>query len=81
MADRERDSAELHLSATPRERATIGITAEVASDDYDESALGLTSSDYKNITLDTSIALPRNMTLYGMLSREEIESDQAGSSP
>jgi len=80
MADRTRDSARLFLSFVATDALTFGFTGEGAQDDYSDTLIGLTESNYSNVALDASLALPRNASLYLLGGRENIDSSQIGGS-
>ncbi len=79
MADRDRDSVRLQLGFQPTDILQLGFSSEYSEDEYSNSLLGLTESDYVNLTLDGSIALPANSSLYLMYSHENFSSTEVGS--
>lgn len=78
MADRTRDSARLFLSFAATDALNLGLTAEGAQDDYSQTLLGLTESNYSNLAVDASLALPGNTAVYLLGGRENIDSSQVG---
>ena len=79
MADRDRDSVRLQLGYQPMDTLQLGISSEYSEDEYKNSTLGLTDSDYINVTLDGSIVLPADSSLYLMYSHENFSSTEVGS--
>lgn len=78
MADRERDGVEVKFTGQPTDRLSLGFKVESWSDDYDNSAVGLTSGDRDAYLADISYALRRNLSLYGAFGSESIKSSQSG---
>lgn len=78
MADRDRDGIEVKVTGNPNDRLSLGLKLETWSDDYENSAVGLTSADQDVYILDASYALKDNLSLYGSLSGESIKSEQSG---
>ena len=79
MADRDRNTGRISLGFNPHERVNIELSADRSRDDYTNSALGLTESSEVAYYADTSITLTPVSNLHAFASREQIESDQAGS--
>ncbi|MFQ5587828.1 MAG: MtrB/PioB family decaheme-associated outer membrane protein [Nitrospiria bacterium] len=79
LADRKRNLVTVHIAATPMDWVTLGFTTEITTDNYNKSAVGLTDSSQRHLAVDLSFALPRNIRLYTLLSREQISSRQNGS--
>jgi MtrB/PioB family decaheme-associated outer membrane protein len=77
MADRERDGLRANISFTPTDRANIAVEYEYNDDDYNNSVLGLLTSNYQRYGLDLSLLLTERITGYIGLYNEEIDSEQA----
>jgi hypothetical protein len=78
MADRDRDGVEVRFTSQPTDRLSLGFKVETWSDDYDNSAVGLTSGDRDVYLADVSYALRRNLSFYGSFGSESIKSSQSG---
>jgi len=78
LADRDRDVIEGQLTVQPVAAWDISVSAVVAKDEYKNTLIGLTESDYISATLDTSVRIGP-VSVYGAYTREEIESKQNGS--
>jgi MtrB/PioB family decaheme-associated outer membrane protein len=78
MADRDRDGVEVRFTSQPTDRLSLGFKLETWSDDYDNSAVGLTSGDRDVYLADVSYALRRNLSFYGSFGSESIKSSQSG---
>lgn len=79
MAARERDLATGHINFTPGPAVSIGLTAQVADDEYTESLVGLTESTDTSYTADISIDAGESVNVYGFITHQTIESTQFGS--
>lgn len=79
IADRDKDTAGISLSYQPWERIDVNVTADFSDEDYTGSAVGLTSAKRATYTLDSTIQLSNDLSGYAFYSREQVESDQAGS--
>lgn len=78
LADRDRDVVEGQVTVQPIDAWDFSLSAVVAEDDYKNTLIGLTESDYVSATLDTSVRVGP-VSLYAAYTREEIESNQNGS--
>ena len=80
LADRKRTQVEARVTHSPIETLTIDFGARYALDDYSETEIGLTES--KDISYDASVSylLTEDMTLTAFYNRQNIDSEQAGSS-
>jgi len=78
MADRDRDGVEVKVTGQPSERLSLSVRVESWSDDYDNSAVGLTSGDRDVWLADVSYALRQNLSFYGSLGKESVKSSQSG---
>jgi MtrB/PioB family decaheme-associated outer membrane protein len=79
MADRKRDTASVNAGFIPHERISIGMSADLAQDDYTNSALGLTKSREASYNTDASVILTDVTSLHVFANWQRIKSKQAGS--
>ncbi len=79
QADRERNGARLHGSVYASQRADFGWELEIGSDDYNNSAIGLTDSDYVRYGADFSYLFTGSTSVYASLYQEDITTDQQNS--
>lgn len=79
LADRDRESLELSLTVQPAERLDLTVTGLFAEDDYDDGDLGLEEGEYRNVTFDAGLRLPRDVVLTGQLGYDKFETKQFGS--
>jgi MtrB/PioB family decaheme-associated outer membrane protein len=80
LADRDREFAEVALSATVMDTPlSIGMTYLWAEDDYYESELGLTESEENRYTVDFNWAVGERSSIYVTAGGEAIDSLQLGS--
>ncbi|PKG58809.1 hypothetical protein CXF83_16155 [Shewanella sp. Choline-02u-19] len=79
LADRSRTQVEARVTHSPIETLTIDFGARYALDDYSDTQIGLTES--KDMSYDASVSylLTEDMTLTAFYNRQNIDSDQAGS--
>jgi MtrB/PioB family decaheme-associated outer membrane protein len=78
LADRERDTASITAGFIPHERISIGMSVDLAKDDYTNSELGLTESSETSVNADASVILTEATSLHLFASRQQIESRQTG---
>ena len=79
MSDRQRNGARLHGSVYASQSTDFGWELEFGSDDYDNSAVGLTSSDYLRFGADFSYLFSAAASVYVSLYQEDIETQQRNS--
>ena len=79
LADRTRNSAEVHLDYAVSEKISLGLSADVADDDYNNSPVGLTNSRSANVALELSAAITEKTHARGFVQTQQIRSDQNGS--
>ena len=79
MADRVRNTIRLHANITPQSRYAIGLNLDIADDDYEQSALGLTESRDVSLNADISAMLTEKTSANFFIGRQQIESTQIGS--
>ncbi|WP_394388134.1 MtrB/PioB family decaheme-associated outer membrane protein [Shewanella woodyi] len=80
LADRKRTMIEARVTHNPTDSLTLDLGTRYAIDDYDETQIGLTEST--DLSYDASITymLSDDMTLTAFYNRQNIKSEQAGSS-
>jgi len=79
LADRNRNSAEAHLDYAISEKISLGLSADVADDDYNHSPVGLTSARSANFALELSAAISEQIHARGFVQTQQIRSHQNGS--
>lgn len=79
LADRERSGFKLRGTVFGSGRADFGLEFEYSEDEYDNSAIGLTGSDYLRVGADFSYAFAKAASAYASLYNEQIETDQQNS--
>jgi hypothetical protein len=57
LTDRDRNAAQLQADIVPAARGSLSVRYERARDRYDESEVGLTLSDYDQVSADASVQL------------------------
>jgi len=77
LADRDRDSANLHINVMPIESLVLGFAVDASKDDYSDSPLGLQESTESAYTLDAFYMLSNLFSINGFYSYEEINSNQS----
>jgi len=78
LANRERDLTRVSFDYTSFEGLDVGVGIERSTDDYMDSAVGLSSSDDMSYTLDVSGSPAEAVTAYGYFSYRDIRSDING---
>ena len=79
LADRERYGFKLSTSTFMPSGASLGWEFEYSDDDYDNSDIGVTESDYLRVGLDLSAPVGEVAAFYASFYEERIETDQANS--
>jgi len=79
MADRQRNGARLHGSVFSSQSADFGWEIEIGLDDYNDSTIGLTNSDYLRYGADFSYQFGATTSLYASLYQEDITTEQQNS--
>ena len=79
LAERTRNKLGGALSITPFSALTLGLSVDYYDDDYDDTKLGLTEAKGLSFTADISYFINENLTTTAYFTREQLESDQAGS--
>jgi MtrB/PioB family decaheme-associated outer membrane protein len=79
QADRRRDSGGLRVDYIASEKISIGLSADMAYDDYQNSSIGLTSGHSVNAGVDLAWAVSDETQVQVYLQEERMTSRQAGS--
>ena len=79
LADRQRDSATLNSGILLRDRVNLGMSVDVAQDNYSNSQLGLTKSREATFSTDASVLVTDATSVHVFASWQRIKSKQAGS--
>ena len=79
LADRLRDSVEGHVDYAFNDKVSLGVTADLANDDYNHSRIGLTSARSANLAADLSVAFSERTQARAFLQSQWIRSNQNGS--
>ncbi|MBW8182316.1 MtrB/PioB family decaheme-associated outer membrane protein [Shewanella nanhaiensis] len=80
LADRKRTMIEARVTHNPTDSLTLDLGTRYAIDDYDETQIGLTESTDLSYDASVTYMLSDDMTLTAFYNRQNIESEQAGSS-
>jgi MtrB/PioB family decaheme-associated outer membrane protein len=78
LANRDRDEAKGAVTVTPLDTLAFTLSGTYARDDYDDSDLGLTESDWISATLDVSYSPVQSLTTYAFYTFDQIKYDQDG---
>ncbi|MDH4133871.1 MAG: MtrB/PioB family outer membrane beta-barrel protein, partial [Gammaproteobacteria bacterium] len=79
MADRTRDTGGARADISAWQVVNIGLGVDYAKAEYTQSQIGLTGSKDVTYSADASAALAKDTSLHAYLTREKIDSQQAGS--
>ena len=79
MADRDRRSMSMFASYMPHADYSIGLQLDTASDDYDDSEIGLTEGRDSSINFDVTAILSEETSATAFIGRQKIDSSQSGS--
>jgi MtrB/PioB family decaheme-associated outer membrane protein len=79
LADRLRDSVEGHVDYAFNEKVSLGVSADLANDDYNHSQVGLTSARSANLAADLTVAFSERTQGRAFLQSQWIRSNQNGS--
>lgn len=79
MADRERQGIRLRASSYRVEGVDFGWEFEYSQDDYANSTLGFTETEYVRFGADVSVLLGENTSVYTSVYNETMEIKQANS--
>jgi len=78
LADRERERAVIELDLSPTERLSAGLSYFISEDSYEQSLLGLLSSDEESVSLDLGFVFNPNINLHAFVTVDEYESEIYG---
>ncbi|QLE84958.1 MtrB/PioB family decaheme-associated outer membrane protein [Shewanella sp. Scap07] len=79
LADRKRSMVEARVTHTPIDALTIDFGTRYALDDYNDTQIGLTESKDLSYDINASYLINDDMMVNAFYSRQNIESEQAGS--
>jgi len=79
LASRTRDSGGLRADITVSEQFSVGLAADFANDDYDESLVGLKEARSASVAADVSYNLSEATQITGYVHSERVRSRQDGS--
>ncbi len=77
LADRDRDAYEAQVQYSG-EKLSLSAKYVTASDDYTDSVVGLTGTDYDQIAVDGSLLIGKSLVASAFLARENYDSDLVG---
>ncbi len=80
LASRDRDQLFARAAWTPSETLSAGVNLALARDDYPDSQFGLTKASRSMAAVDVSHVPGGDLDLHLFLSREHVQSKQAGRS-
>lgn len=78
QADRDRDLVQVQADFTPAARGSLSLRYENAQDRYDESVVGLVSSDYDQISAEGTVQLWKALVMTAYFSRDNYDSFAVG---
>jgi len=79
LSDRDRVGIRIKGSVYPAERWDFGWEFEYGEDDYEASAIGISSSRYVGVGADVNWLIARQGSLFATIHTEHVEADQASS--
>jgi MtrB/PioB family decaheme-associated outer membrane protein len=79
LADRQRQSAGLRADFNLNDSVSLGLGADYADDDYDQSVVGLTAARSASLSADLSVAVSDNTRITAYAQGERLRSRQTGS--
>ena len=79
LANRKRNGMVANINSYANERLNVGFEVEFNNDDYDDTQIGLLKSQYQRFGFDASYLLNTDVSIFGSIYRENINSRQAGS--
>ncbi len=79
LAARLRDSVGLRVDLTLSETLSVGLSADLAEDDYHRSVIGLTDARSGSVGVDVAWAVSENTQLHAFAQGESMRSMQSGS--
>ena len=78
LADRDRNLLRAEADFVPAGRFTLALRYEQAQDKYDQSQVGLVSTDYAQYSAEASVRLGEKLALTGYFSRDDYDSRTIG---
>jgi MtrB/PioB family decaheme-associated outer membrane protein len=78
LTDRDRDLVQVQADIVPAARGSVTLRYETARDRYDETQVGLVSSDYDQFTADGSLQLWGPVVMSAFFSRDDYDSAMVG---
>ncbi len=78
LANRDRDEVKGAVTVTPLDNLAFTLSGTYAKDDYDDTDLGLTESEWLSTTLDVSYNPLPSLTTYAFYTFDEFTFDQKG---
>ncbi|OEG74735.1 hypothetical protein BEL05_08085 [Shewanella colwelliana] len=79
LADRKRTMVEARISHSPIDALTVDFGARYALDDYNDTQIGLTESKDISYDISASYLINDDMMINAFYNRQNIDSEQAGS--
>lgn len=79
LASRSRDSGGLRADITVSEQLSVGLNADFANDDYDDSLIGLKEARSASLGADVAFNLSEATQITGYVHSERVRSRQDGS--
>lgn len=79
LADRKRTMVEARVSHSPIDALTVDFGARYALDDYNDTQIGLTESKDISYDVSASYLINDDMMINAFYNRQNIDSEQAGS--
>ncbi|GIU23268.1 membrane protein [Shewanella colwelliana] len=79
LADRKRTMVEARVSHSPIDALTVDFGARYALDDYNDTQIGLTESKDISYDISASYLINDDMMINAFYNRQNIDSEQAGS--
>ena len=78
QADRDRDLVQVQADFVPAARGSLSLRYENARDRYDESAVGLVSSDYDQLSAEGTVQVWKSLVMTAYFSRDNYDSFAVG---
>ena len=75
LADRDQDRVLVDLDLMPTESLGINLNYMQAKSDYNESEIGLQSSDDESYTVNLNYTVGAKLNIYGFYTHDEIDAD------
>jgi MtrB/PioB family decaheme-associated outer membrane protein len=78
LTDRDRDLAQVQAEFSPAARLSLSARYERAKDRYDDTSVGLVSSDYDQVSAEASVQLVKALVMTAYFSRDTYDSEAVG---